>query len=87
MGSSVKSTRKNSWESCRLKYYHKYSGGDGQRAAIPDMAHKQTIKQTNFRRHNTKFCGTDSVDHTVNLITYFSNSLALMFLLSSSGSR
>ena len=26
-------------------YCHKYSGGDGQRAAIPDMANKQTNKQ------------------------------------------
>ena len=35
-GQLLKSTRNISWESCHLKYYHKYSGGDGQSAAVPD---------------------------------------------------
>ena len=41
----LKSTPKNSWESCHLMYYHKYSGGNGQRAAIPDVAQQQQQQQ------------------------------------------
>ena len=42
-GQLLKSTHKNSWESYLFMYCHKYSGGDGQRAAIPDMANKHDI--------------------------------------------
>ena len=44
-GDGAKEKIKNSWESCRFKYYHKYSSGDDQRAAIPDLANKQKNKQ------------------------------------------
>ena len=44
-GQLLKSTLKNSWESCRLHEYNKYSRGDRQRAAVPDVTQQQRQQQ------------------------------------------